>query len=656
MSGMHDTSELRLLLVLAAACCAAGPQAAPGPRPAAALQRQHLPPAVIRPPIAPVMDVPPIDRAARADVAAAAARIDRLVDAQLSEHGVPPAPELTAEQFVRRAYLEIAGRIPALDDVEAFLDDDSPARRTELVERLLTSPDYVSHFYNWWADILRLAERPQKLLPFEPYLFYVKESIRTNKPYDEWIREMLAADGRLWENPAVGFQLRDLGMPLPYVDNTVRVLLGTQIGCAQCHDHPFDGWTRRQFYELAALTAGTRTRPGQQPPIRNASRDGPPAVARHVRRLIREVRTSGDPRAGALAQFVVANATEVRFQDVPLRLPADYQYDDAEPGSTVEPRVLWGAVPAAGREAAGRARFAAWVTDHDNRQFARTIANRLWKKLMGVGLVEPVDDFREGNPPSHPELLELLTDEMLRVDFDLREFVRLLVSTRTWRRQAAIHDPTGGVPFRYPGPALRRMTAEQLWDSILTLVARNPWAVQRPSTDDVAAAFSLDLRRADLDDVRRQFETYVTDLGPRRSRHVRRLQENCGYRGQFLVRASELPAPLPLGHFLRQFGQSDREAIEGGRQVATVPQILAMFNGPITHAMLEPGSVIHEEVTSRDPREAVDTVFLAVLARRPSAEDRELALGAIDAAESRAIGCGNLIWALLNTREFLFIQ
>jgi hypothetical protein len=122
------------------------------------------------------------------------------------------------------------------------------------------------------------------------------------------------------------------------------------------------------------------------------------------------------------------------------------------------------------------------------------------------------------------------------------------------------------------------------------------------------------------------------------------------------VRASELPTPLPLGHFLRQFGQSDREAIEGGRTTATVPQILAMFNGSITHSMLEQGSVIYDEVLSHDPRQAIDVVFLALLSHRPNAEDRTFAAQEIRSAENPAAGCGNLIWALLNTREFIFIQ
>lgn len=621
-----------------------------------AVVQMRLPEAVTKKPASKVIDVQPVDRRTRPAVFAAARTVDQLVAKSLQAHGVAAAPRLGDDAFARRVYLELAGRIPTHDELVAFLRSDATDKRAELIDSLLESPDYVSHFYNFWADILRLQERPDKHLVFEPYLDYVKDSIRTNKPYDAWVREMLTADGRPWENPAVGFQLRDEGMPLPYVDNTVRVFLGTQIGCAQCHDHPFDHWTQREFYELAALTAGTQTRPGGPGPGRKGRQEmtGASAAARAARTLQAENKERNQRNKAAVAQYLRANVTSVAFADKKLLLPHDYQYDDAKPLAAVSPKVLWGEVPEAARQADGRQQFAAWVVARDNRQFARTIANRLWKKLMGVGLVEPVDDFKEDNPPSDPELLEHLTDEMLRLGFDLREFVRLVVSTDVYQRRAVLHDTMSAAPFRFPGPALKRMTAEQLWDSILTLVARNPWSIQRPTTADVAAVLDLDLRTASLADVDRGLEAFQSRYG--RGQAKRHMMQVCGYRGLELVRASELPGPLPLGHFLRQFGQSDRETIEGGRTVATIPQILAMFNGPITHAMLEQGSVIYDEVTSHAPREAIDVVFLSVLSRRPSADDRALAIKEINSADNKAAGCGNLIWALLNTREFIFIQ
>ena len=638
-----------LTIAVAVMSHAAAPTAAARPRSRAG----GLPAAVTREAAEPALTVAPVDSARRDRVRAEAAAIDEHLAARWREHGVEPSPPLDDAQFVRRLHLELAGRIPTYDETATFLGDPGSDKRERLVETLLASPDYVSHFYNYWADVLRLAERPQRNLVFEPYLSWVKDSIRTNRKYDDWVHEMLTADGRVWENPAVGFQLRDDGMPLPYVDNTVRVLLGTQIGCAQCHDHPFDHWTQHEFYELAAFTAGTRTRLGSTVRPAKGGKEARPIPPPAVRALVKDARESKGKKSGALIQFIQANATAVSFHDASLRLPHDYQYDDAKPTDVVERELLWGKVPASVRNADGREQFAAWVVSRTNKQFARTIANRLWKKVMGVGLVEPVDDFREENPPSDPELLDRLADLMIRLDFDLREYVRVLVSTSAYRRRAVIHDPTAEAPYHFAGPALRRMTAEQVWDSIVTLIARDPWSVQRPTAAEIADVAGVDLRTASIDDVERQFDRFVGRYGPAATQ--RRFTQVCGYRGQWLVKASEMPTPLPLGHFLRQFGQSDRETIEGGRTVPTIPQILAMFNGPITHAMLEPESVLYETVMAHDPEEAVDVIFLSVLSHEPSADDRRAALDELTASDP-ATGCGNLAWALLNTREFLFIQ
>jgi hypothetical protein len=673
----HAITWLLVMVSLSApwATPADAPAAEATARPARAARRAAQPPirlpaAVLEEPTGPVMEVAPIDRRRRPAVKAAAGTIDRMLAQHWQEHGVAGSDPLDDAQFVRRIYLELAGRIPTFDESTAFLNSKPAAKRADLIDALLESPDYVSHFYNFWADVLRLCERPQNDLYFEPYLDWVKRSIAENRPFDQWVREMLTADGKIWENPATGFQLRDKGMPLPYVDNTVRVFLGTQIGCAQCHDHPFDSWTQHQFYELAAFTSGTRTRLGGLPEKKSglskeemkqavrAARQANAAAFRHVREITQEAQENIRAKKvdNGLRLFIQANLTSISYNDARLLLPHDYQYDDDKPLAAVSPKVLWGEIPAAAAGQDQREQFAAWLTSRDNRQFARTIANRLWRKVMGVGLVEPHDDFREDNPASHPELLEHLTDLMLSLDFDMREFVRVLVSTNAYQRMAVLHDPTAATPFRFTGPSLRRLTAEQLWDSILVLVAHNEWAFQRPGADAFAKAASIDLTDTGTSyaDVEKAYDAFTESFG--QGRYRLSLQKKYGFQGQVLVRASELPTPVPLAHFLRQFGQGDRESIEGGRTVATVPQILSMFNAPITHSMLVPGSAIHDEVMSHDPKQAVDVIFLAILSRRPSAEDRRFAIEEIRSADSPATGCGNLIWALLNTREFIFIQ
>jgi hypothetical protein len=644
------------------------------PEPETEWKPPKLPEAVTIKPEGAVLKVAPIDRETRPEIEQAAAQIDSILQAYWNENKTKSGKKTTDHEFVRRAYLELAGRIPTIDEARTFCDATGRKKRGQLIDDLLESPGYVSHFYNYWADILRLKERPSRDIFFEPYMAWVKKSLADNMPYDKWVYTLLTANGRVAENPATGFQLRDAGMPLSYVDNTVRVFLGTQIGCAQCHDHPFDRWTQQEFYKLAALTNGSKFSAkqvlfggmgGASFGTDDSFSDSGPAsdspfkdeddLIPNLARLRYGMQTAIDEKkvGGGIRNFYGSGTMMISSMDDEFRLPHDYQYDDGDPLDVVEPAVLWGKIPEYAEDADNRARFAAWLTTSDNRQFARNIANRMWKKVMGVGLVEPIDDFQEGNIPAIPELLEHLTDEMLRLNFDLREFVRLLVSTETYQNVAVIYDPTAAEPHRYAGPALKRMTAEQLWDSLLTLIATNEWAYQRPTAQDLQTVYGIDMSVMDYEEFEQSYKDYNEYMrGLNRTRN-----KNCGYEGLTLVRASELPQPSGASHLLRQFGQGDRETIETARQSATVPQILTLFNGWMTHAMLAKGSVIYDSVSQQTTmKSAVDTIFLAVLTHEPDADMRRAAEQEIKQASNPAAGCGNLIWALLNTREFLFID
>lgn len=595
------------------------------------------------------MDVNPVDPQTRGNAASAAHRIDRLVEDKLRSENLTPNPIASDEIFLRRVYLDVAGRIPTLAEATEFLDSAAADKRNDLIDRLLSSPDYVSNLYNFWADTLRLVENPTPAMLLDPYLAYVKDSIRTNQKYDAWVYEMLTADGKVWDNPAVGYQLRDDGMPLPYVDNTVRVFLGTQIGCAQCHDHPFDQWSQYQFYELAAFTAGTRT----------TIRKGDPGFENKnpVASMIDQGRRKFDKGRvpGSFQRLVQANRFVVSEVPRKLQLPHDYAYGDAKPKQVVRPAVLWGDVPTKAATASPREQFAAWVTSADNPQFTKTIANRLWKRFLGTGIVEPIDDFRDEHPPSNEPLLDFLADEIVRNDFDLKQFIRTILYSQTYQRESADYDITDGRPFHFPGPTLRRMTAEQVWDSILTLAVANPWPFQRPTATELAPVLDVDFSTVDFEQLvtmsKRFEEKYF------RNTYRRTLQTEHSYHGNVLARASELPSPSAADSFLRQFGQGDRETINSAQDDATVPQILAMFNGPITHVMLEPGSKIVDDVLAIDStRDRIDAIFVSVLTRHPTSVDRRTAGRELGRIKQENVGYGNIIWALLNTREFLFVQ
>ncbi len=594
------------------------------------------------------MKVVPVNPNYREQIARAASRLDGHVESKLLSEDIEPNDIASDEVFLRRVYLDVAGRIPTLQEATEFLESADENRREELIDRLLGSPDYVSNMYNFWADTLRLLERPQANIVADPYLAYVKDSIRINKKYDQWVYEMLTADGKTWQNPATGFQLRDDGMPLPYIDNTVRVFLGTQIGCAQCHDHPFDQWTQYQFYELAAFTAGTRTRIQRGSP--GYSKGNP------ANELINEARKKHENGRvpGEFQRLVRANTYDVTEVKATMRLPHDYAYEDAKPKQVIEPAVLWGEIPSKARNSSPREQFAAWVTSAENPQFSKTISNRIWKRFLGVGLVEPIDDFRDEHPCTNEPLLDFLSEELVRNDFDLKEFIRMILYSRTYQREASDYDVTSGEYYHFPGPTVRRMTAEQVWDSILTLAVHNPWPFQRPTAEEMAPVMEINFANATYNSAKQKSERFAQTffMGP----YKRSLNQHA-YKGNILCRASEIPAPVPADHFLRQFGQGDRVTINGSQQDATVPQILAMFNGPITHVMLEAGSAIVDNVLAIDnTRERIDAIFISVLSREPNSTDRRAAASELSKTANDAVGYGNIIWGLLNTREFLFIQ
>ncbi len=584
-----------------------------------------------------------------ANVRSVAGKIDRLLDADYQKHQVLPNPRLSDSLFVRRAYLEIGGRIPLLQEVGEFLQSKDPQKRGKLIDNLLSSYDYVSHTYNYWADVLRLQDNPINNNQIaQPYHEWVKESIRENTPYNKWVHTMLTAEGRIWKNPAVGFSMRDSNMELDAVDNMVQVFLGTQIGCAQCHDHPFDKWTQREYYEMAAYWYGTRTRVGAGD--KNIFPSGNPLTR------LREELKKADPNAntnGTFARMINANMFSTYEQKRALKLPHDYQYDNGKPQEVVNLKPIFGKAETAKGATSSRQVLANWMTSADNPRFAKNIANRMWQKAFGMGLIEPVNDIRDDSVPSNPEILDLLTAELISNGFDIREVQRIIFSTKAWQREASPGDLDLTKTYYFPGPTLRRMTAEQIWDSLLTLAVYSPESFTRPSMDELASAIDLDLEKAKATDVTKAMEIFDVKFSPAAERKLTR--ERNSYKGLTLARASELQTPLPPEHFLRQFGQSDRELIESSGRQGSVGQILTIFNGEITHMMLERGSVIFDTVMSApSTTDRINAIFYSVLTRAPKGNEKDVAEREIKTSDNA--GFGNVIWALINTKEFLFIQ
>lgn len=582
--------------------------------------------------------IAPVNPKGRGEALDSAARIDELVQAKLKYSDTRPNGPCTDEQFVRRIYLDATGTIPTSKQVDTFLKFTGKDKRVALIDTLLNSPGYGSQMFNWLADILRLMDVSSVYTYTRPYSDWIKECMRDNKPWDAMVREMLTADGRVIEHPAAGYFMRDRDMPLDNLNNTVRIFLGTRIGCAQCHDHPFDRWKQKEFYQLAAFVGGMQYNMPKDKQI--------PVVEKDTDALAPSI-DSPDAR---IARNMLRASRRMTWENPNKKLKFPMTYGDEKlRDKVVTPAVLWGTAPSTVPFPERRKIFADWVTSPENPRFALTIANRLWKKAMGVGLIEPVDDMKDDSTPSNPELMKFLSEELIRLKFDLKEFQRIIYNTKTYQSKVTYDELDTNKPYYFQGPVLRRMTAEQVWDSLLTLTIESPDTLLRPADDAYVAAFFVEqtMTAKQVIDSAKEVQTIQKDEAAAKKKRL--------YKGNDLLRASEQPQPVPEGHFLRQFGQSDRTAISDSHTDGTVPQLMTLFNGPVTHMMLEGGSVIFNDVTSaKSTSEQIERIFLCLLGRRPTPGEKTVATKEINT--TGPAGIGNVIWALLNTREFLFIQ
>ncbi len=667
----------------------------------------------------------------------AAEQIDLYVAEQLEVQGLARNEAVDDFLFSRRVHLDISGRIPTYQEQKRFLDSIEDSKRSLLIDQLLDSEGYVSHFYNYWADILRVKSRGRRT-PMVSYQDWIKDSLRGNKPYDQFVTEMVTSEGYIWEDPAVGYYVRDAGMPLDNMSNTAQVFLGTRMQCAQCHDHPFDQWTQKEYYHMAAYTYGLRTQ------TRYRDMEGYQEFQRAARQAMRSeiVEEGGDPRdrrnyrnrftggqRRAMRDLFQPLQVEVKPTDRKLQLPDDYQYDDARPKQLVSPETPFGDELKVSRNQDPREAYADWMTSPQNPRFTIVIANRLWKKAMGIGIIEPVDDIKEDTVASHPELMEFLSDLMVSYDYDMKQFMRTILNTRIYQSIASLEDPVPGEPYYFQGPLLRRMTAEQLWDSVLALgvpgvdmrlggdaQVRRLREGERRLQEQVENVNSLSgyevyalvksfgkteekyleaekeyqaqLANASTEAERRQLRRDFQRIRREKNAMLERMvQDVSGNRGAMMasmsdqgmmasdsndyasmkkngrprynpsmVRASEIVSPAPPGHFLRQFGQSDREIIENSNTEASIPQALALLNGAAPEMLTKrfsPLSVSVEKANS--PKEREDVVFLSFLGRLPSDHERQLARKQMETHGSKK-GYEMLISALLNTQEFRFIQ
>lgn len=587
----------------------------------------------------------------------AAAAVDRVVQAGLTKAGQKANFPCSDEEFVRRIYLEAAGRIPTEKEVLQFLADTAPDKRAQLIDKLVDSAGYRSQMFDWTGDLLRVTDKLYKSGQTFVYQEWIKDEIAQNAPWDKMVSDMLTARGHLLSDGPAGYLLRDPGMPLDNLSATMTAFLGTNIGCAQCHNHPLAPWTQKEFYEMAAFFGNITTK---DPDLKSEKRK--------ANKLHPEIKD--ELGKNGLKQLLFENGAAV--EAVPgktLKFPDDYKYDDAKPGSPVMPALLaWNEEnrksPAYQIDLNNpddwQKGFAAWMTSPENPRFATNIANRLWKKAFGIAVQEPVVDIDDPAKASNPELLALLTTEMKQMHFDLRQFQAMIYRTQAWQHRASVTpDIAKGAPYLFPGPVLRRLSAEQAWDSVLTLAVGT-------DLDNFLLHRADALRKLELKDDKLTPENLAAkadELGGHKGMRVRargNYESESGGAGKppsigglTIARASELEQPSPEAHFLRNFGQSDRKTENDSSLEGGIPQALMLMNGEIEKVVGSTRGLAFKDASARkSQQEQVTSLYLSFLARRPTSAEMATAQAALHGGMTLA----DVEWALFNSREFMFLK
>ena len=574
--------------------------------------------------------------------------VDRTVGNALIKKGIQPNKQTDDFVFVRRVYLDVAGRIPT--DVEArdFLNDKDPDKRRKLVDQLLVSDGYRSHLFNWMADLLRHRGKLRRS-NFNHYERWLKDQIAQNSPWDEMVYAMLTAEGTLANSGPTGYLLRDPGMPLDNLSNTLNIFLSANVSCAQCHDHPLADWTQREFYELAAFFGAT-----------DVSDRDPRKVGNKLK--LPDGSLSKQDVASAVAQNLARVHTK---SSQTLKFPDDYAYSDVEPGSPVDPLLfIWGdeeLTVEVDETDPGKLRenFAEWLTHKKNPRFAIAIANRLWKRFFGLGVQEPLEDLDDLTKASNPELLQLLGKVMVAADFDLREFQRVILNSKAYQAVSSVTPSSGDSEnYLFPGPILRRMSAEQAWDSILALVLGTSLDDYKVDRSNRVTRYDFPYEQMNPDEVREKVLLMKKNGYLKSNQRIVEADFVDGKRpikmnDEFLLRASELTQPAPDNHFLRMFGQSSRDLVNDSSVEGSIPQSLMLMNGGVQYLLYDREARLSKMLKrSGDFKSAVQFLFLSFFCRPPTPDE----MNTIEQAIAEGMKKEDLTWALFNSTEFLFVQ
>jgi hypothetical protein len=499
--------------------------------------------------------------------------IDELVFANLKELGIPPSPVCDDATFLRRVTLDIGGRLPTEQEAREFLASSDADKRDRVIDTLLRSPDYADYFANKWTALLKnRRDDTSDITSNFAFHSWIRDSLLANKPYDQLVRELLAATGTIIANPPVAWYKR-VKEPKEQIEDVAQLFLGVRMQCAQCHHHPFERWSQDDYYGLAAFFSQVGRKP-----------------------------------------------TDTRGEDLIFHQRGVAGSKNVKTGQLVKPVALGddvGEIPAAEDP---RLRLADWMGGEGNPFFAKALVNRYWKHFFKRGLVEPEDDIRDTNPPTNPELLAALEDHFRQSGFDLKELVRAITRSHAYQLSSVPNEHNLADRQNYSRYYPKRMQAEVLLDAIDQLCGSTTTFANLPEGTRAVA-----------------------------------LPDN------------SYNASSP---FLRVFGRPDSSSVcECERvQSASLAQSLHLLNAADIKAKLATSNGRADRLSKEErlAEEKISELYMAAFAREPRSDELQTALDYM--AEERTDAAGNpidkakaaresfqdLVWALANTKEFLF--
>ncbi|MSO23204.1 MAG: DUF1553 domain-containing protein [Acidobacteria bacterium] len=495
--------------------------------------------------------------------------IDDYTFAKLRTLSVIPSGLSSDAEFLRRVCLDVTGTLPPPRRVREFLASKDPNKRDKLIDALLDSPEYVEYWTFRFADLFRVALWAQNAITkaSETYWEWIRDSIASNKPYDQIARERISAQG--YEGPVMHYQSVDeFKSPQDNMAEEVRLFLGRRLDCAQCHNHPYEPWSQNQFWGMAGFF-GRVTRLGDQSDF--VLIDYP----------------SGHGELGKGLRMVHPRTKQ-----------------------DVDPKFLDGASVPTRQASDPRMSLAEWMTSPRNPYFAEAAVNRMWSHFFGRGFVNPVDDFRITNPPTHSALLRAFAMDFQKHGYDLKHLFRVILQSATYQASHAPNESNKADTSNYSRAYSRPLDAEVLWDAINQFAGAN--------------------------------EGFEHWGGGRASRRTRAID---------LVTPDLFPA-----HFLEVYGRPNRLMVPERKMDANLGQALHILAGSAyTSKLSEPGARVDRALKSgAADRQIIEDFYLAALSRFPTAQEQSEIEQWMLGRESRREALEDLAWSLIASREFAY--